>query len=744
MSQTDLLEPNISGEVGDNPGLSDLPGVAGTLSTVTSKDWSRIQWIVAELKTSEKHVKPWRTEAQTCAAFVSGDQLDEATRQELRGERRPDTSINITQKYLHYVSGLQRRTPQALIFRPTVVDERQQQMVGEYATQCYEWAYRLCNGADSVARAFEDMLTTGLGWTDMYIDRLRDPRGLIHYPRIPWDEMLWQQCSDDNLSTTRWRARESWIEKQEATRRWPDCAGLIASAAGTSNEERQLPDEDLTVFTIPLIKAVPIDKGGTPPEQSHKGRVKVTQFEWYDDQPGYAFRDPISGEEMWLSIRDFHTYEKRLAELMPGMGKIDEDKVHHRVVQVTYLLNRTHELAGPRRLPGDRFTLRALTGHWDHAKRRWYGFVRLLMDPQRSANVFARLAHEIMAVTAKGGAIVQTDAFRDLNQKRQFVKQYAKPGSVVDVAPEALEKGKIKEKSVSEFPAAAMQLLSFAIGPLTDVITGLPGTSLGVDTGGTPGVTMQQGQQVGRTILAKEFDALRLYRHEEGLGFLSFIKLIADGRMVRIGGEATAQVLPLLRKPFVEEYDIYVDETDSDPNMRAMFQRFLLSAMPGLVKSGMFVPEMFDYLPLPVKVRNSLIQSMNAKAKQAQEAAMQGINLGGRGPVRSPREIQARIADVEARAQVHMARAQEIPKKSRREDLQTVIDAMAERNKQEMESKRLNLEHGRTQAQQGMEMQRHSLERSRHTLESDKALAEFAVKLLASVQQGEEPSGAEQ
>ena len=518
---------------------------------------------------------------------------------------------------------------------------------------------------------------------------------------------------------------------------------MIKAAAGTSNEERQLPDEDLTVYTIPLIKSVPIDKGGTPSDESHKGKVKITQFEWYDDQPGYSFIDPPTGEPMWLSIRDFHTYEKRLRSVMPGMAQLDADKQHHRVVQVVYLLNRQHQLSEPRRLPGDRFTLQAITGHWDHAKRRWYGFVRLLMDPQRSANVFARLAHEIMAVTAKGGAIVQTDAFKDINQKRQFMRTYARPGAVNEVAPEALEKQKIKEKSVSEFPAAAMQLLSFCIGPLTDVITGLPGTALGVDTGSTPGVTMQQGQQVGRTILAKEFDSLAAYRREEGLGFLAFLPLIADGRMVRIGGDATAQVLPLLRRPFFETYDIWVDETDTDPNMRQMFQKFLLSAMPGLVKAGMFTPQMFDYLPIPLKIRQSIIQSMQQQQQEKQQAAMQGINIGGRGPTRSPQEIQAKLQDLQARTAVHMARAQEIPRKSRREDFQAAIDAMAEQHKQKMEAHRLGNEQERMVMEHGKSLAAHGLQRQRHSLDHDKALAEFAVKLFTAGQKGAEPSGAE-
>ena len=730
MSQTDLLAPNVSGEVGDNPKSDQLPGIAGSLASDTSNSFSRIQWINGELTAAEKHVKPWRIEAQQAASFVSGDQLDQDTRAELKSARRPDTSINITQKYLHYVSGLQRRSHQGLVYRPTVVDNRLQQLVGEYATQTYEWAYRLCNGRDSVARVFEDMLTTGMGWSDKYIDRLRDPRGLIQYPRVPWEEMLWPECCDDNISTTRWRARESWIEKQEAIRRWPTCAGIITAAAGSSDEDRQFPSQDVTIFTIPLIQSVPIDKGA-PSEESHRGRVKVTQFQWYDDQSGFTFTDPITGEPIWLSIRDFHRYNRRLRETMPGMAELDAEQVHHRVVKVVYLLNRRHELSPPARLPGDRFTLCPLTGHWDSGKRRWYGFVRLLMDPQRSANAFARLAHEIMAISAKGGAIVQSDAFKNLEQQRNFAKTYTTPGAINIVAPEALEKMKIKEKTTGEFPQAAMQLLQFCVGPLTDVVTGLPGTSLGIDTQEVPGVVMQQGQQVGKTILAKEFDSLSLYRREEGLAFLSFLRLIADDtRLVRIGGDMSGQVMPLLRRPFVEEYDVWVDESEQDPNMRSSFQKFLLQALPSLVKAGKFTNEMFDYLPIPYKIRQSIIKSMQQEQEQRQAAAQAGINMGGRGPVRDPQETAAKVADVRARAAVHAARALDIPHKSKRDDFKAVMEAMGQHHGQQAD-----------RAAHALEINRASLDHSRQKLDEDKALADFAVRLLSGSNANQQQQG---
>lgn len=716
MAQTDLLDSQHgSKEVGEALGPGSMPTLGSPATNTEQNAFGRITWINKEVTASEKHVKRFRERSMECVRFAAGDQLDEATRAELKQARRPDTAINITQRYLRYISGSQRRAPQALIFRPTVVDDRQQQLLGDFETQCFEWAYRQASGTHVLGDVFDDMLATGMAWSDKYLDKLRDPRGLIKYVRVPWDETYWPECSVTNLEPTRWRARETWIEKEEAIRRWPKSEALILSSASTQDADRQLPGQDITIYTTPYIQSVPIDKSRSP-EPTRRNQVKVLQFQWYEDKDGYAFTDPITGETVWLGIFDFHRYVRRLKELMPGIGELDSDRAQHRVVQVVYLLNRKHELAPPARLPGDRFTLQCLTGHWDHSERLWYGFVRLLMDPQRYANVFFRQALETMAVNAKGGAIAQSDAFKDSSQRETFQKTYAIPGSVPIVAPEALEKGKIQPKKPADFPQAAMAMLQFCITSL-DNVTGFTASALGQAVSDTPALSMQQGQEVGRILLAKEFDNLSLYRKEEGHGFFEFIKLIADGRLVRIGGDATSQVLPLIRKPFLMEYDLWLDDTTHDPNARKMYQSFLLQAMPALMKAGLFVPEMFDYLEFPFKVKQMLIQSMKAEKQMQQQAAAQGVNLKGRGAPVDPRLTQAKIQKLQADATLHMARAAAVRPESKREDFRSVVDAIGTM---------MGHAHDRTQ---------HDLERDRHRLEQGKAAAKTMTDLLAILNQ---------
>lgn len=712
-------------EVGEKLSLDQLPAPAnsGTMLESTSNAFSRVTWINSEVSSSEKHVVPWRGETKRCFAFVAGNQLDDATRAELKSSRRPDTAINITQQKLAYISGLQRSSPQAVIFQPTVVDDRLQAMLAEYMTQGYEWADRLANGNHARGNCFDDMLTGGMGWTDKYLDTLRDPRGIMRYVHVPWDETLWPECRDDNLSTTRWRAWELYVEKDEAIRRWPKCAGLIIAAAGDVDEDRQYPQQDVTVYTVPYVQSVPIDKS-RPSGPDRRGKVKVLQFQWFDDQDGYAFMDPVTKETTWLGVRDFFLYKRRLETLMPGV-KLKEDKAHHRVVQVVYLLNRKHELAPPQRLPGDEFTLEPMTGHWDYEKRQWYGFVRLCMDPQRYANSFLRNALEVFAVSAKGGFNAQTDAFRNEQQRQEFVKNAAVPGAVGMVAPEALEKQKIQARTPGEFPAAAMAMLNFCIQSL-DTVTGITANSLGAGASDLPGVTMRQGQQVVRVLLAKEFDNLSLFRKQEGRGYMAFLKLIADDRLVRIGGEWSSQVVPLMRKPFTLEYDVWLDDTEHDPNMRSSFTNFLMQAMPMLTKAGLFVPEMFAYLPFPSKILAKMIAQMKAQQQMDQQASAAGVNLKGRGTPVDPRLVQARIQDLQAKAALHSARAQSVGRENQREDFRAVVDAV-------------DVARGH-----GAEGDRHRLERDKHDLDRETSSAQILTQLLQLLQQGQQANGGEE
>jgi len=713
-----LLELNPKLEVGEKLSPNLPMGAEGAESDrrVPMERGDLTEWIRKELSQADPEISKFREAGLQCAQFVAGNQYDPETRKILRIERRPDTAFNSVQRFVNYISGVERRTTKALIYQPAVIDNALQQAFGEFMTNAYEATMRSCGGGFERSRAFADMLVTGVGWTDTYITKNRDPKGQIKHVRVPWREMLWPDCSDENMMSTRWRAREPLIDKYEAERRWPKHRALIAGAVGGRGAD-EFPQKSPVFYTVPNIETEPIDKQGTMPKKA--GKVCVTEFQYYDDEDGRAFVDPVTKETVWLSDADFRIYEKRLQIMAPNL-RVMADKATHRVYRVAYLLNRKYMLDEPKRLPGDRFSLNCITGHYDEDNRMWYGFVRLLMDPQRYANKFFNQLIEIIGVSAKGGAIVEEGAFTTDAQRHDFENTYGKPGAINIVAEGALKEGKVMPKPAPQMPSGTMEMLQWCIGSMEQV-TGISAASLGliVDPGQTPATLMRQQQQAGLTVLAHEFDSLSRYRLEdEGKTIAAYLGLLADGRLMRIGAPEAPQVIQLLREPFSVEYDLLLDDTEHDPTLRAQYSSFLLEALPALTRQGLFVPQMLDYLPFPVKIRNAIKESMIAQQKEQEAAAKAGINLKGRGTPRDPRETEARIADIRSKAMLHQAKAQSLLQNSRREDVRTLLDRLQAQREERMQH-----------AQHGLEREGHMLERDKLDLDSQKAAAKLMTDM---------------
>ena len=734
MATEPILDAHPKLEVGEVIQRTFVPGVTPpppAVNRISTKNSELLEWIKREVKHAEKHVLPWQDAARKCYKFVAGDQYSDEDRRILRINQRPDNAFNSLQKFVRYMSGIERRSPQALLFNPTVIDSVDQQILGDFLTNTFEWAQGKNMARYNRSRMFEDLCITGMAWSDAYIDRLRDPRGLIKQPRISVFEALWPDCEDDNLNSTRWRARESLVDRDDAIRRWPEHELLFKSIAGSSGTDGGFPEEEVTKYTIPYIETIPVGKSEAKPDKH--GKVKVLQFQWYEDMEGWTFNDPVSGEPVWMSADDFRKYRRRIEVIQRGLlFQLRPEKSFHRVMRQVHVLERRELLEEPSRLPGDRFTLNCMTASFDQALRQWYGYVRVMMDPQRYANKFFNQIIEIVGTNAKSGYFYEQDAFVDSAGQHDFEDTVARPGSNNKLASGALKEGKIQAKKPGEIPASTMAVLEFCISS-QERVTGLNTSGLSSDDGGgqQPALTMRQKQQVGTVLLAKEFDALSRYRIEdEGPVVFSLLSLIADGRLVRVGGEGAQKVIPLLRQPFLLEYDLMLDETEHDPNVRTMYSNWIVQAGPMLAKQGLFVPEMLNYMPFPVKIRQLMIQQMKAQAQQQQEMAAKGINIRGRGTPKDPREVQAKIEKLQSDAVMHRARAQSLLSESKREDLRTVIDAIQG-----------VAQHGLDREQHTLEQRRYGLERERHHAERARGFVQDAVQILQALQQTPVPSG---
>lgn len=700
--------------------MADLPGLKEAGQPLYSDAFPSapqtdklLTWIKKEKAAAMPHVNAWQAEAEQSYRFRDGKQLDDKDKALLKKTGRPDNAFNTIQKFVRFVTGVERHTPEALIFEPVDETDEGQQSLGEFMTRAYDWAIAKSYGDYERSRAFDDLIVTGMGWSDAYVSKDKDPKGLICLPRVPGVEMLWPLSGAQNLSDTRWRGRESMVDKDEAIAQWPDHEMLIR-ASSMNGTMVPRPEADKPVqYIVPYNTTVPLtDYEAKSGEQD---KVRVLEWQWYDIKPGYYFFDPFEKTEAWYDVEKFQRYKQALARVTrddPNYRITDYLAQPQQVWQKVFILNDRFFLTEPMEMPGKRFTLNCMTGYYDEEDKVFYGYIRVLRDPVRFANKFFNQVIEIMGTQAKGGLVAEEGAIPP-NKVKHFEDTYAIPGSVNIVAPNAISGKKIMPKPTPEMPAASIAIIEFCIKGMENV-TGIdPETAFGQGSTSTPGITLRQKQKSGLLLLNQEFSSLSRYRIEEGYIIFDLLKTLADDRLIRVGKPFEGTVLRLMRAPFASEYDLMLDETERDPNIRHMYAETVVELAPTLIRMNKFMPELLDYLPLPVKFRQALKKAIIDTAKQEQEMAEKGIASHGRGSPVSPQERQAKIEGLQSATLVNVAKAQRLKGQMQRDAQRANLDEMKTLLKVTVEQAKLRMERDRMASESMQKVTDHMLENRR-------------------------------
>lgn len=619
----------------------------------------------------------------------------------LQNQGRPTTAFNHVQKFINYVGGVQRESPLSVLFNAIDLDDANAQLYGERLGKCYDWACRQTRADSDRSRAFEDLLTCGMGWTRGAIGTAKDPRGLVILPRLNPLEMLWDDCEKINLGgvcadgMTRWRAHESWVDIDEAKTMFdtPYARFLLDSAGieGTGTI-RNWPSIDRAAYIVPYVQTYPLDSQVTGVKGQKKDRCRVMEFQWWDIISGMVFIDPLDQSEQWMTKAEFAEYEKQLRSMkMPEVK--DSAKQDGREFKKAFLLNRRHFLQEPEPIFGrpefdenegpprrsQRFSFNCMCQHFDEESRLWYGFIRTLMDPQRWANKFFNQTIELYGRQAKGGALAEDGAFEDKGQMVEFVNTYAQPGKVNIVG----DINRIKEKELPQTPTAALTILQF-IQQSMPAITGIAPDALGTGASSAVAQTVRRRQRAGMVLLAAEFDAESLFRQDEALIVFDLLQEISDSRLIRVGGHFDqGEVISLDNSPYSLEYEIEIDEVERDPNMREWLAELVMGPFGQTAqRTGHWIPDFYNVLPIPRRWIERLKQADAEQQQQAQQFAALGLPPpGGRGQKKSIPMQLAEVQNKKADTQLKMARAGEAMQKGRslhvkgaQDNLRTIFD----------------------------------------------------------------------
>lgn len=582
--------------------------------------------ILKNIRDSRRHYAEWREEAKGCYDFYAGHQWAQEDIDILTSQGRPPVVFNRTARTINSVTGLEIQNRQEVSFFTRQLGNAGK---SEVLTGAVKWSRDECDAEDEESEAFEDMIISGMGWTETRLDYETDAEGVILIERFdPLEGIVDHTAKKRNCEDSRFRGRIKSYSVDEFKQRWPGKDIPKGRFLSTEEEEKQV--QDLTPGSYnPNLQDIPTDVKD----------VQVCQWQYYEIQKVRMVQDE-SGK---MTEMPEDTFKQRKSVIDAAGMKHTKQSMPKRIYRQCFLT--ADEILEEEDCPVNDFTLHVITGLRDRNTNSWFGLVRPMQDPQRWANKWLSQIQHILNTQAKSGKLLwETGAFKN---PRKAKEEWSSPDAMAELNAGGL--AKVEQIQPAAYPDGVDRLLQYAMSAINDV----PGVNLelmGLANRDQANVLEQSRKQAGVTILAKFFDSLRRYRKKQGRVNAEFVQeYISDGRLIRIAGPNGQQYIPLIRDPGMLKYDVVVDDAPTSTNMKEKTSAVLQSIMPMVLQEKIPVPpDVLDYTALP----DDLIQKWKAYIQQQGQDPMrqQAQQLGMQGQ-------QAEVASKQADAQAKTSKA---------------------------------------------------------------------------------------
>ena len=595
---------------------------------------------------AKDHAKDWRTETKESYDFAAGRQWTDEEKAELEDALRPAITFNRIQPMLAAVKGQQINNRQEVRYIPREMGDVQ---VSELLTGAAQWVDDECDAEDELTDIFEDLLITGMGWSETRISYDEDIDGKIHsVERIPPLEMYWDHSSKKrNLGDAKFVMRGRWTKRGDAEVKWPKLKGMEPGIDEHVTDEEDSLGEPHDATTAHLY-----ENDARQWYNKRKDEVFIVQTQWWEHEPMYRVGDPDSGQLLELTEKKFNAIKERLDEA--GVKYVRQMKKKYFQCFTT----------GPKVLEkGDcpcptEFTLRCVTGKRDAMRNYWFGLLRGMIDPQRWANKFFSDIQDMIVSNRQGGAFVEQGALID---PRQAEETWNDPNPLILVQDGSLARGGIQERNPIPYPQGLDRMLEWAIQALP-AVTGVNLEMMGFADRDQPNILETQRKRSALNVLADMFDGMRRFQKERGRVLLYFIQeYINDGRLIRITGQdGKEQFVPLALDSEQTKYDIIVDEASSSPNQKEETFAVLMQLAPLLAQAGIAPPlDTLEYLPLPSSLIAAWKEQINPKEQQPPSPEEQ-LMMADKQADLQEKQTKAQLNQVKAKKEAAEAEAQEL------------------------------------------------------------------------------------
>lgn len=555
--------------------------------------------------------------AKESEEFRLGVQWDEADASRLAQLERACLTLNHVGPVVNELVGWQRAQRTAIKYTPK---EGGDQVVADLFSEMATHILNECDFDFEESESFEDLVTTGRGCFNCYMDFLRNPEGDFKIEKFPWSDVLFGPHNKKDASDCEHWHKMRLYSRGRAKALFPDKAEEFDRLLG---KFETLTSTGVTPDTYDgAAGKTPLQIGSIAMVDVGRKEILVVET-WrvvYKVIPVLANVD----EDVYYNAEDWDAVDIQAVEGLKGFVKVERPTKRYRITKWTsgFLIS---DETNPD-LPAEEPFLIPMYG----IKRGnlWHGVVEDLKDAQREINKRHSQAIDVGNKMASYLWWYDSNTFPDDKEKDKFKKNATQPGAMFQVVDTAHPPR--KEEGVS-FPTTLVELMNLDKANLKE----LGGLNIQQLSQGRVGADLVQAQRL--TLIGHEwlFDALRWAKRRIGRLLLSVIrKYYSPERVVRIIAQnykrqninpelrsfSETEVRKIFETADTARYDVVVTEADWSPSAR-MQTHVLLSDLAA--KGAQIPPEvLIEVSPMPDEFKRRALDGLQAQANaQGQQQA---------------------------------------------------------------------------------------------------------------------------
>lgn len=627
----------------DEQGNEIMPGSEGGWEVVPTEDgmtYQMLDYMGKDIKVKEEEcdvVKevlslfnsaleyegPSRKKADECEKLYKGEHWTPAEKNLLEGLERNALSINFTEKNVDDICGHQIDQKTDIKYLP---QEGGDGRLADLYSTVSKIVLDKCFYQREKAKVFKDIVVTGRGNFNTYVDYSKNFEGEIKVERFNWRDIVYGPHDKEDGSDLEYFVKHKMFSRSKIKQLWTDKADRIDEMFSSLSQGNDLPIAESVQYKYDHYafndNAVPAMMAGTPLLDIARREIRVMECHRREYKVVKVITSPL--DEFYLNAEAWRKEDLDKVKTIPGFFIVNRsvEKIRVSTIAGNVVLKDYYQD------DSEFFTSVPVYAKKDGAD--FWGKVWSVKDAQLAFNKRYSQGVDIGNKMVAYGWFYDQTTFPNDQEKHKFLRQSSSPGFAIEVAETS--KPPISKEGV-KFPSEISSLMQIDQQQISALM------SIDVQPLGQYEASANFLQRYKQKLAGNQYLFANLDDAEVILGKI-LIKLIRKyysperiyrmissqnaRKEVQLAGQSfnefsKEEIIELLSNDTAGEFDLIVSQTSYSPSVRIA----TLAMLAELSKNGTPIPPTayIKLSELPEELKAELLQEVEQQNAQAAEAA---------------------------------------------------------------------------------------------------------------------------